>query len=108
MSIGSSEELHRLNHKRTFGDETELTIAVNLGGVPEPQAVQDEEHDATDESSPLHERVINFVSSFQQPESKIIGHDWGAYEIANQAFDAMQSTIARQKIAAYPPDHESK
>lgn len=27
-----------------------------------------------------------------------------AYEIANQAFDAMQSTIARQKLAAYPPD----
>jgi len=24
--------------------------------------------------------------------------------VANQAFDAMQSTIARQKMAAYPPD----
>jgi NTE family protein len=30
--------------------------------------------------------------------------DWGGYEIAIQAFDAMQSTIARQKLAAYPPD----
>ena len=29
----------------------------------------------------------------------------GAYDIANQAFDAMQGTIARQKIAAYPPEH---
>ena len=28
----------------------------------------------------------------------------GAYDIANQAFDAMQSTINRQKLAAYPPD----
>ena len=28
----------------------------------------------------------------------------GAYDIANQAFDAMQSTIARQKLAAYPAD----
>lgn len=27
-----------------------------------------------------------------------------AFDIANQAFDAMQSTIARQKLAAYPPD----
>lgn len=26
------------------------------------------------------------------------------YDIANQAFDAMQSTIARQKLAAYPAD----
>ena len=31
--------------------------------------------------------------------------DLGVYDIANQAFDAMQSTIARQKLAAYPPDH---
>lgn len=30
--------------------------------------------------------------------------DWSGYDIANQAFDAMQSTIARQKLAAYPPD----
>jgi NTE family protein len=30
--------------------------------------------------------------------------DWDAYDIANQAFDAMQSTIARQKLAAYPAD----
>ena len=26
--------------------------------------------------------------------------------IADQTFDAMQGTIARQKLAAYPPDHE--
>jgi NTE family protein len=30
--------------------------------------------------------------------------DWGPYEIAIQGFEAMQSTIARQKLAAYPPD----
>ena len=28
------------------------------------------------------------------------------YDVTNKAFDAMQSTIARQKIAAYPPDIE--
>ena len=31
--------------------------------------------------------------------------DLSAYDIANQAFDAMQGTIARQKLAAYPPDY---
>ena len=30
--------------------------------------------------------------------------DWGAYEIAIQGFEAMQGTIARLKLAAYPPD----
>ena len=30
--------------------------------------------------------------------------DWSAYDVAYLAFDAMQGTIARQKLAAYPPD----
>ncbi len=57
-----------------FDDETDLTIAVNLGGKPS--------------KAPL-------------PEGK---KDIGAYEVAYLVFDAMQSTIARQKLAAYPPD----
>ena len=28
------------------------------------------------------------------------------YEVADKAFDTMQSTIARLKIASYPPDLE--
>lgn len=89
----------------TFGDETEMTIAVNLGGPPVVQEIPADKLEETNDSSPIHEKVISFVSNFKRPELKIGGHDWGAYEIANQAFDAMQSTIARQKIAAYPPDH---
>ncbi len=89
----------------TFSDETEMTIAVNLGGAPVNQEIANDDLDEIDDSSPFHERVINFASNFQQSESKVSSHDWGAYEVANQAFDAMQSTIARQKIAAYPPDH---
>lgn len=57
-----------------FNDHADLTLAVNLGGKPEKVESQD--------------------------ESKTIG----AAEVAYLAFDAMQSTIARQKLAAYPPD----
>ena len=89
----------------TFGDETEITIAVNLGGTPVIQEIQSDNLDKPEELSQLHEKVINFVSNLQRPGSKVVDRDWGAYDIANQAFDAMQSTIARQKIAAYPPDH---
>ncbi len=89
----------------TFGDETDLTIAVNLGGTPVSLDEKSDMQEAFDGVSPLHEKVINFISNFQRPDIKVGGHDWGAYDIANQAFDAMQSTIARQKIAAYPPDH---
>ena len=89
----------------TFGDETDLTIAVNLGGAPVSLDEKSDIKEASDSVSPLREKIISFVSDFQRPDIIVGGHDWGAYDIANQAFDAMQSTIARQKIAAYPPDH---
>lgn len=56
-----------------FDDDTDLTIAVNLGGRPAQNPA---------------------------PRKK----DIGAYDVAYLVFDAMQSTIARQKLAAYPPD----
>jgi NTE family protein len=57
-----------------FHDNTDLTIAVNLGGRPRKDQVDERKKDV------------------------------GAYEVAYFVFDAMQSTIARQKLAAYPPD----
>ena len=46
-----------------------------------------------------------FVEQLRQSKKNTGKLDWGVYDIANQAFDAMQSTIARQKLASYPPDH---
>ena len=90
----------------TFGDETDITIAVNLGGEVEIQAATNEEKAcAESDSSAWHSRVSNFIDRFQESVPGTKAQDWGAYDIANQAFDAMQSTIARQKLAAYPPDH---
>ena len=57
-----------------FDAQTDLTLAVNLGGKPARE-------------EPLKPR-------------KVIG----SYDVAYMVFDAMQSTIARQKLAAYPPD----
>jgi NTE family protein len=45
------------------------------------------------------------VESFKSPTVNRFSRDWHAYEIASQAFDAMQATIARQKLAAYPAEH---
>ena len=36
------------------------------------------------------------------------GSDQGAMDIVSQSFDTMQGAIARQKIAAYPPDYVLK
>jgi len=57
-----------------FDDDADLTIGVNLGGKP---------------------------SKVGSPGVK---KDIGAYDVAYMVFDAMQNTIARQKLAAYPPD----
>ena len=57
-----------------FDDQTDLTLAVNLGGKP----VRDKS---------------------MKPRKGI-----GTYDVAYMVFDAMQSSIARQKLAAYPPD----
>ena len=90
----------------TFGDNTDLTIAVNLSGPPEIKKPKEPAPAATSFlSNELHEKISNFINSFQgalPPSSR--RHDWSAYDIASQAFEAMQSTIARQKLAIYPPD----
>lgn len=91
----------------TFNDETEITIAVNLGGVVEDkQASNDWQSKPAEDSQQLHEKLSSYIKQrLQQNAARISEMDWGVYDVANQAFDAMQSTIARQKLAAYPPDH---
>jgi NTE family protein len=89
----------------TFGDETDMTIAVNLngtaGGPIEPVDVTAAPQSP---SSPFREEINRFIDRLRPSMPSGGSRDWGPYEIAIQAFDAMQGTIARQKLAAYPPD----
>ncbi len=90
----------------TFGDKTDMTIAVNLGGKIETKDEQNSVQASTiTHSSPLMKKISLFIERFQKSTKNTGKLDWGVYDIANQAFDAMQSTIARQKLASYPPDH---
>ena len=89
----------------TIGDQTDMTLAVNLGGPAEsPDKLDDMSSPPASHSSRLHKKINRFVSHLQRSVTSWSGRDWGAYDIAIQAFEAMQSTIARQKLAAYPPD----
>ena len=89
----------------TIGDETDMTLAVNLGGPPEStEELNDRISAPASHSSRLNEKINGFISRLQRSVTSWSGRDWGAYDIAIQAFEAMQSTIARQKLAAYPPD----
>ncbi len=102
----------------TFTDDTDITIEVNLGGLPDqkdevvednPSSVEKDEvadDKASPESKPssLRQKVDQFFSELQDSVKGGSEKNFGVYDVANEAFDAMQSTIARQKLAAYPPD----
>lgn len=90
----------------TFSDNTDLTIAVNLGGdlEPLPQRPIASPHQKQPQRDSVSDKISHYIQTLKQKTELSNGIDWDAYAIANQAFDAMQSTIARQKLAAYPPD----
>jgi len=89
----------------TFQDHTDVTIAVNLNGQPAA-----EEHimtkEVVDESPffPFKEKIKQFFDNLPGTDMKKNFGDWSMYYIASQSFEAMQGSIARQKLAAYPPD----
>ncbi|WKY56935.1 patatin-like phospholipase family protein [Vibrio sp. SNU_ST1] len=88
----------------TFGDKTEFTLAVNLGGEPETLQQEVTPVSPPTKESNLHEKVVHFIDNLGSSVKSKMSFNFAAYDIANQAFDAMQSTIARQKLAAYPAD----
>lgn len=90
----------------TFSDNTDITLAVNLGGklITHPNEIDINDHQKKKNNEGINEKINNYIQQLKKKIDLSQEIDWGAYEIANQAFDAMQSTIARQKLAAYPPD----
>lgn len=90
----------------TFHDTTDLTIAVNLGGKVEKQYESRLTHPRKKAHKPkdITDKIRHFIHELQNSTEGLSQIDLGVFDIANQAFDAMQSTIAREKLAAYPPD----
>jgi NTE family protein len=89
----------------TFKDDTDLTIAVNLGGKPgvenpAPLSPQPSNPGATG----LQSKISQFIDGLKEKNPISRNGDWAMLDIATQTFDAMQGAIARQKLAAYPPD----
>ena len=88
----------------TFNDDTDLTIAVNLGS-PAGDTLEVLDSDTSDDApSSMAERIGRYLTELRSSKADVSGDHIGAYDIADQAFDAMQGTIARHKLAAYPPD----
>lgn len=92
----------------TFKDHTAETIAVNLAGPPDQslpnRPVAPKEPAA--QKSTFNQKIDQFIETIG---AKLTSNGDGRsgsslYSVADQAIDAMQGTIARQKLAAYPPD----
>ena len=79
----------------TFHDSTDLTISVNLGGESMAESPFKD-----NEPQNSIQKIINKISI---PDSFTEG---GMYSVANKSFEAMQSSIAKMKLAAYPSDIE--
>lgn len=90
----------------TFSDNTDMTIAVNLEGeVTDEEALAKQQSILPSNMKPLKEKISNLFRKLHDGSAKDQGAEWGVVDVAHRAFEAMQSTIARQKLAAYPPDH---
>lgn len=88
----------------TFSDHTDITIAVNLCGRPVDEPGLGKFMQASVEASPLSGAVSEFVAKIRSsiPKGNV---SINALDVVSQSFDTMQGSIARQKIAAYPPDY---
>jgi NTE family protein len=89
----------------TLHDMTDLTIAVNLNGPREKgsrELLMKIEKETV--SSSLRNKIKGFISNFTPSIDPKDDKTWGMYYVAYQSLDLMQGAVARQKIAAYPPD----
>ena len=89
----------------TFSDNTRLKIAVNLGGPVDTKIETSGLRKRGEKAKPdLIDKIGNFIDSVLKEGNEPKVGTLGMLEIADQSFDAMQGAIARQKLAAYPPD----
>ncbi len=88
-----------------FSKHADMIIAVNLGGpfqqFNKPKKDKKNEQSIT---SALSEQIKGFFQSLQSKVPINVERGVSPYEIYYQSFEAMQGTIARLKLAAYPPD----
>lgn len=84
----------------TFDDFTNITIAVNLGGDATTDPIVKKESEDRTWSS----KIKDYMAKISLPDS--VANENGMYVIADKSFESMQSTIARIKLSAYPPDIE--
>ncbi|PCI34794.1 MAG: serine protease [Flavobacteriaceae bacterium] len=82
----------------TLHDGTDLTIVVNLGGIPEvklPEKIV--------QKDPWQRKLDVYINKMKKYRNKT-SNEWSMMYVADQSFNAMQNAIAQQKMKMYPPD----
>lgn len=82
----------------TFGDDTDETIAVNLGAK---MAHRDLLGKPTKKELSFIETIGSYLRKFSFRKGMLQG---SLFAVAQKSFDTMQSDLSRIKLAAYPPD----
>ena len=89
----------------TFSDLTDFKIAVNVDGPVDRRIAASDHVEQQMQAKPdLIDKIGRFIDAIQGEKEESSDGTLGMLDIAHQSFDAMQSAIARTKLAAYPPD----
>ncbi len=86
----------------TFRDLNDLTVAVSTNGPARPQEAPSGAK-AGEEGDSLSARVRQLFGRTRRADDEE-DDDWDISFVVSQSFDAMQGVLARQKLAAHPPD----
>lgn len=93
----------------TLEDETDLIVAVSLSGEPtrQPRETGSDEASGTGRHQSYQQTIEQFIDALQERlglEQKPEEDELSLSEVVLKSIDTMQASIARCKLAAYPPD----
>ncbi len=88
----------------TLHDMTDLTVAVSLCGSPKKiDELPPVKIENVEKSRSYYQKLLSFIEDLH-PRKNDESEESGIFDIISMSIDAMQSTIASFKLAAYPPD----
>lgn len=89
----------------TFRDLTDITIAVSTNGPPEKLVKEPTAGEGAEAQNSFSDRIRTLFGRAPSTTKEGEPNDhWDLSYVVGQSFDAMQGVIARQKLAAHPPD----
>ena len=90
----------------TLRDMTDLTVAVSLSGKSRqlPENMPCAPLESKEKRSRYHQKVLAFIEGLQRKNHHRETEESGFFDVISKSLDAMQSSIASLKLAAYTPD----